>query len=213
MASKSERGARRAAPYRQGDLDGLCGLYAIINAFAAVLAPTAPLGRPEARLLFGAGIVWLEGRKKLRAVAIGGMEDDLVFELAQHMAESLARWLGRAVDVSRPETGTWRRKRLLAVIDDALAHGHAVIAGLGHTHEHVSVIVGGTPSRFMLSDSDGLRWIARGSVGTENSIRRHRLGPRDIIVVKRLTGTDPATCPVETAGSVFMGCSLLTQSL
>lgn len=189
MASKRERGAPRAAPYRQGDLDGLCGLYAIINAFAAVMAPAVPLGRPEARLMFGAGIVWLEERKKLRAVAIGGMEDELVFELAQHMAESLASWLGRAVVVSRPRPGTWRRKRLLAVVDDALAHGHAVIAGLGHTHEHVSVIVRGTPSRYTLSDSDGLRWIARSSVGTEDSKRRHRLGPHDIIIVKLTTGS------------------------
>lgn len=189
MAPKRERGAQRAAPYRQGDLDGLCGLYAVINAFAAVMAPTAPLSRPEARLLFGAGIVWLEGRKKLRAVAIGGMEDDLVFELAHHMAESLQKWLGRTVDVSLPKPGAWRRKALLAFIDAALDDSHVVIAGLGHTHEHVSVIVGGTPSRYMLNDSDGLRWIARRSIGTKHSKRRHRLGPRDIIIVKRLTGT------------------------
>ena len=189
MALKRERGSQRAAPYRQGDLDGLCGLYAIINAFAAVMAPTARLSRPEARLLFGAGIVWLEGRKKLRAVAIGGMEDELVFALAQHMAESLQKWLGRAVDVSRPKPCAWRRKALLAIIDDALDKDCAVIAGLGHTHEHVSVIVGGTPSRYMLNDSDGLRWIARRSIGTKHSKRRHRLGPRDIIIVKRQTGS------------------------
>ena len=145
--------------------------------------------QPEARLLFGAGIVWLEGRKKLRAVAIGGMEDDLVFALAQHMTESLQKWLGRTVDVSRPKPGTWRRKALLAIIDAALEEGHAVIAGLGHTHEHVSVIVRGTASRYMLNDSDRLRWIARRSIGTKHSKRRHRLGPRDIIIVKRLTGT------------------------
>lgn len=195
MALKRERGAQRAAPYRQGDLDGLCGLYAIINAFAAVLAPTAPLSRPEARLLFGAGIVWLEGRKKLRAVAIGGMEDDLVFALAQHMTESLQKWLGRTVDVSRPRPGAWRRKALLAFINDALDEGHVIIAGLGHTHEHVSVIVGGTASRYTLNDSDGLRWIARRSIGTKHSKRRHRLGPRDIIIVKRLTGTCPDRNP------------------
>lgn len=192
MAPKRERGAQRAAPYRQGDLDGLCGLYAIINAFAAVMAPTAPLSRSEARLQFGSGIVWLEGRKQLRAVAIGGMEDELVFELAQHMAESLQKWLGRAVDVS---PGTWRRKALLAIIDAALEEGHAVIAGLGHTHEHVSVIVRGTPSRYILNDSDELRWIARQSIGTKHSQRRHRLGPRDIIIVKRLTGTESRPKP------------------
>ncbi|MBA4492113.1 hypothetical protein [Paracoccus sp. S1E-3] len=195
MASKRERGAQRAAPYRQGDLDGLCGLYAVINAFAAVLAHTAPLSRPEARLLFGAGIAWLEGRKQLRAVAIGGMEDELVFALARHMAESLQKWLGRTVDVSRPRPGAWRRKALLAIIDAALDDGHVVIAGLGHTHEHVSVIVGRTPSRYMLNDSDGLRWIARRSIGTKHSKRRHRLGPRDIIIVKRLTGTCPDRNP------------------
>lgn len=190
MAPIRDQRAQRAAPYRQGDLDGLCGLYAIINAFAAVMAPTAPLSRSEAHLLFGAGIVWLDGRKKLRAVAIGGMEDELVFALAQHMAESLQKWLGRTVDVSRPRPGTWQRKALLAIIDAALDEGHVVIAGLGHTHEHVSVIVCGTPSRYMLNDSDGLRWIARRSIGTHYSKRRrHRLGPRDIIIVKRLTGT------------------------
>ena len=96
---------------------------------------------------------------------------------------------GQGCRLSRPKPCAWRRKALLAILDDALDKDCAVIAGLGHTHEHVSVIVGGTASRYMLNDSDGLRWIARRSIGTKHSKRRHRLGPRDIIIVKRQTGS------------------------
>lgn len=68
---RKPRPSPRRGPFRQGDLDGLCGLYSAVNAICLVPAPQRPLSRNQARVLFRSGITHLNNRGLLRPAHAG----------------------------------------------------------------------------------------------------------------------------------------------
>lgn len=56
MTSKMHPGAAMTEPWQQGNLDALCGLYAIINALRLLHAPTGGLSRQVCKTLYRDGL-------------------------------------------------------------------------------------------------------------------------------------------------------------
>ncbi len=176
-------GAQHGAPYRQGDLDSLCGLYATVNALRVALAPTRALKRREAQELFVAGLAYLNRGATLHEFSAAGMSPATLHRLAKHLSVRASQVTGTKVSVARPPRRPWKRAVLLRTIDDALGHGAPVIVGLEQSYDHYTVITGATAARYRLFDSGRLQWIARDSLGVPGSQHRHQLSVGSVLVV------------------------------
>lgn len=176
-------GVALCKPYKQGDLDNLCGLYAALNAIRLVAAPTRPLNRMEAEHLFQSGIDYLDRKRALADVVRHGMEYRRQHAVMRHMARSASGITGVSVAVEQafPKgwalTGTQAKKhaQIMSGIADRISFGSALILELRRTWRHYTVISGISPSRVLLFDSDGLRWVERRALGTTTNYddRRH----------------------------------------
>ena len=88
-------------PLRQGDLDGFCGLYAIVYASRLLFEAERPLTYYEAKRLFVRGISYLSGRSELARTAIAGFDDALWLKLMKVLLAKASKLIGRAIDAAR----------------------------------------------------------------------------------------------------------------
>ena len=145
-------------PLRQGYLDGLCGLYALINA-ARLAVPMLPLR--TCRRLFREGAHWLHTKGAFPAVLYSGMSNNKVISLHkavfQHRIPGLR--LKRPFTRSPPVDATEFWTRLKAYADRP---GNGVIICIeGRRLSHWTVVYGVTPDRVTLFDSDGRAYLIR----------------------------------------------------
>ena len=120
----------RLEPYRQGALDGLCGLYGIINALRLAVPDNAPLSKAQSKELFAAGVVYLDSKREFREAAVGGMTTRPRFELARHLAK-LVSTSHCPVVVERPDhSASSSIEDVFGWIDDSLLIGMPVMAAL-----------------------------------------------------------------------------------
>lgn len=180
-------GAEACQPLEQGDLVGLCGLYASLNAIRVVVQPVSPLDRRQVRRLMGRGAALLQEKGLLFGAIVEGMEEKVQHRLLQVTAGEAERIKGLSLAVERPALRLKRfsRQDLLNLIDQGLGQGAAVVVGLAGAVSHYSVIVGRDAYRYILLDSHGMTWIARTSLGTARSKRRYQLGRAGVIFVQR----------------------------
>lgn len=176
-------GAQCSAPYQQGDLDGLCGLYAIVNALHVIRTPGRGMAKREAQGLFVAGLTYLNRRTNLHRYGGDGMPPAMLHRLAVHLAARANQVTGGNVSIKRPVPRPWKRAALLSTIDNALHRGAPVIIAFEKAHDHYSVIVGSTANRYRLFDSSMLQWIARDSLGISKSKRRHQVSAGGLLIV------------------------------
>ena len=144
-------GMLQLAPYAQGELDSLCGLYSIINAIRLVLYPVAPVSAAKSNKLFETGIEFLRQNDSLDPALINGINVRRWKLLAALLAEqaSTSKW-------SIVVEGTKRRassRAIMRCIDNGIANGSAVLLHLGRRHQHYTVIAGVTPQSILLFDS------------------------------------------------------------
>jgi hypothetical protein len=156
----------RPWPLTQGELDGLCGLYSIINSLTWGLyslhvsghrprQQSRPLGQRETEQLFLSLITRLTGKRGTRSV-VDGISS---LELARLLRDS-GTWLstkrGLKLSFVRP---FYRRPRatlrqVCQVLSDHLADaGTATIIGLDWPSRHWTVVIGVTMTRLYLLDS------------------------------------------------------------
>lgn len=64
-------------PYRQDQLDGLCGLYLAVKALALLTAHGRPLGRKRCQQLFPCGLRFIEAHYALGEVVRYGIKPQL----------------------------------------------------------------------------------------------------------------------------------------
>ncbi len=186
-------GVALCKPYEQGDLDNLCGLYASLNAISLVAAPIHPLSRKDAEQVFRAGLGYLERRRGLADTLREGMEYRRQHAITRHMARSASTITGASITVEpvfskgrvRAGTNTQTRQQFMSAIKERLDQGSALIFELRKTWHHYTVIAGLSPSRVLLFDSDGLRWIKRRAVAvTPNCVhQRHYAPPTPVLAV------------------------------
>lgn len=151
---------RALQPLRQGELNGLCGLYSIINAVRLALYPRQ-LRKPEIKLLFEAGLRVLSASKRLRYIVADGMYDDMwermvaavLVQLALKPGEQLilADLLAEAKVATTPEAHR--------AIRHALHQGTPTLLNIARAYGHWTVVGRHTRSRYYLFDSSAYHWI------------------------------------------------------
>ena len=173
---------------RQGDLDGLCGVYSIVNA-ARLLAPR--LGEKGTKQLFAS---LMQAVRRLdrgpKAIAHYGLERDqlgkLIEAMQAHMAEK--HGVGIAVRHVPPDLRReWSVATLWNWLERALTSRSVAILGLHGRHDHWTLAVAVTPGQITLYDSDELRVLRRSQCAVSG--RRNRglniIKAADVILLSR----------------------------
>lgn len=169
-------------PARQGDFDGLCGLYALINALdlAGGKRPRSPAHR---RLFVGLAEA-LPGGKLRRAIDSGLDGRDLIKAAALAFPAS-KKWLGGSVSVSRPfRKATFKtNEEFVEAMADIMASGRsALVLNISTpTYNHWTVAASITPQAIVLRDSGSLKDLRL----ARYTVRRgeYRILPRETLLV------------------------------
>ena len=160
------RTARRSSlprPRQQGDIDGLCGFYAIINALRLAFQPIGGLAVQHERLIWRSIVRAADRKWRFASLFLGGTHTYQFLDLARYAAKSAYRLTGKKV-VLKP---LFRRdveacaRSLDAVVASLKAKGHAsILAGLDSKElSHWTVITGVSRSTLRVLDSDGFHYL------------------------------------------------------
>jgi hypothetical protein len=159
----SLRGAHIVEPISQGDYDGLCSLYAIINAIRLVVAPGTELSDDQGKALFKAGISFLAKQGEVPKAVHSGIGEATWPQLAQHVTRQAAE-LRVSVLLEQPLANEHMSAALIArTIEQLITAGKAPVLFMRGKYRHYSVISGYSPFSFKLFDSFGYRWVRRSS--------------------------------------------------
>lgn len=195
-------------PLEQGTLDGLCGIYSIINSllWAQYTSQLATIKKPkqtkdldEAELtdLFMHLLSALvQRRSHLRPVVDGVSHNDLA-----RLIKSSSKWLvehsGAAFTSHRPFYGRARiaTSRVACVLARHLAlPGSAVIVGLERPWDHWTVVRKATPRRLLLLDSSGESQLPLRACGQHCTRRSSLLRPDNVFLLKLTRVTAALRC-------------------
>jgi hypothetical protein len=193
----------RPWPLVQGELDGLCGLYSIINSLIWALYSlqisghrprhrSRPLDEREIETLFLLLITKLNRKHGISPV-VAGIH---ALELARLLRHS-AGWLSAKRDLRltfmRP---FYRRRRatigqVCQVLSNHLAGaGTAAIIGLEWPERHWTVVSGVTPTRlYLLDSSDGPPHSSLRRQPRTSDKQRRLLRPREVFLLKLGAGS------------------------
>jgi hypothetical protein len=172
-------------PYQQGELDSLCGIYAIINAVHA-LCPE--MDGELAETLFG---------KLVRSLShhverpISPLYDGLSQEALQALLAVAAREIRRELDVClniKPYPAAPTRPTLAAFWEELrrrLKRKHVAILGLSGAEEHWTVAYAISDKLIRLLDSENRKVLRRSRCTTYRGKTRVLLDPSAVILVKR----------------------------
>lgn len=143
--------------YRQGRLDGLCGVYSLINAKRLLFPKTS---KEDCVELFQECMNWLDKRSLLAEVIVDGMRINTLIGLSRDVIEPGTPGLYR----SRP---FYRRNVSLDTywneIAEGLASGKAAVLICMESWDwsHWSIVWGSTEHQLKLFDSSGRRCVFR----------------------------------------------------
>ena len=177
---------RSHKPFRQGDLDGLCGVYSTINAIR-LLAPE--LDRAAATCLFSHLMSELP--------KIGARPEEVITEgLWRRALERLLRCAARKMadeyDVvlkvarmPKPLRHTTRLDALWTWLSNNLSPTSVVILALSGRHSHWTVAVEISGQQIYLLDSGDLRVLRRCNCTVGHAKKRHSISPEWVFVVRR----------------------------
>jgi len=193
----------RPWPLVQGELDGLCGLYSIINSIVWGLYSlqlgrhrprhrSKPLGERETEQLFLLLIARLMRQYGARSV-VAGIH---ALELARLLRHS-AVWLSAKRDLRLTFVRPFYRcrrvtmGRVCQVLSDHLAGaGTAAIIGLEWPSRHWTVVIGVTPTRlYLLDSSDGPPHSSLRRKPRTSDKQRRLLRPREVFLLKLGAGS------------------------
>jgi hypothetical protein len=187
-ASKPRRRTKlRLQPYRQGALDGLCGVYSVVNA-VRLLCPEADNDTAEhlfdlltQKLLRTAGnhttvITWGIGRMLLRS---------LIDEAITYMFNDFdIRLRARRLPKDLRDGGS--RDQLWQALSEVVSPSCVAILGLAGKHAHWTVASTVTPLSIRLFDSGRLQALPRARCTVRKTIKRHQITPRHVVLVERV---------------------------
>jgi hypothetical protein len=175
-------------PYQQGEFDGLCGIYAVVNALRLLVASQRPLSYVQCARLYGRGVEIVRRRDRLAFAATFGISQTLWRQLAAALCASAGRIVGFAICPVLPFASISRvpRARVFAAIEEAIDAEQPVLVALLGAYNHYTVISAYTATRFVLHDSYGYHWISKASCGVshDGSTSRHQIATRSVIVLR-----------------------------
>ncbi|MEO5495005.1 MAG: hypothetical protein ABIR08_13375 [Sphingomonas sp.] len=171
------------APYKQGDLDGLCGVYAIINALRLTVSGIRSLSHRECATLFEEGVELIVERNAAPALR-DGIDLPTWLALAKRLCASASAMTSLRLKQVRPFAGrkSVTRRALLSELEGHVDRGLPVALHLSGAYDHFTVLIGHTDRRLNLYDSGGCRWIGKDKCGTPRSSRRHRIDPKAVTI-------------------------------
>lgn len=176
---RSISGAKHLKPLEQGDLDSLCGLYAIINAVRVATYPVREFNRMELGRLFNRGIAALSSLRQLKMVLTVGMDDDVWILACKAITDEASVLFPGTFSCRRPivAAGGWKAQDVIRHLKRSVDAACPAIVVLGGRLEHWTVVAGYSATRFNLFDSIGYNWILKTSiVGDEKLIvKPHRI--------------------------------------
>ncbi|MEJ7925738.1 hypothetical protein WG908_03085 [Sphingobium sp. AN641] len=177
-------------PLRQGELDGLCGLYAILNTVRLLAYPDRHLHPIQTRKLFKRGIEVLADRQELKIALAEGMQSGMWEMLCQALSfeiHSITGFRLRRRSVFASKIGV-TPSGIAKAIRYHLDHGRPVLAVLGGKYNHWTVIAGYSRHRLHLFDSYGYCWINARSLTLDEHLtnRAHLLNVDTTIAVERV---------------------------
>jgi hypothetical protein len=157
-------------PYRQGALDGLCGVYAVVNAPGSQPRPIGGSTGPAAKGCFGLLIDELGQLRKAMTVGIGAQP----MRLLRRAGSWLEDEHGLLLRVEKPFRKVDEPQHCRKVVTTHLAQpGIAAIIGMA---EHWSVARAIGRKQLHLFDSDGQEHLRVAAVfGTSRKQERRRL--------------------------------------
>jgi len=180
---------RRIKPMRQGDLDGLCGVYAIINAIRW-LCPS--MSEAQSQKLFVAIIAARQSRpvrnplafihRGLTRAGLTCLVDAATSWVAINFGVEIeATWLAPNAKKRGPFAETWQQ------IARSVGTESVAIIGLGNWIDHWTVVVDASPRQLTLLDSDGMAALTRDRCTPQRNGKLHyRLELRAVLVVRRI---------------------------
>ena len=183
---------RTLAPLRQGDLDGLCGLYAITNAIRIVLYPERKLRRHDLQKLMRAGLAILSRTRTLRRAVSDGMDDLLWTKLCDAVLAEAALIVGGEFVRSRLVDGAAAvsARDMVRSIKRSIRQGAPVLIELMGRYDHWTLAVAFGASRLSLFDSYGYYWVLIASLGVDDRAggAPHRIHPASLISLRYQPG-------------------------
>ena len=180
--------AKAVKPFRQGQLDTLCGLYSAINAIRLASYPKKHLTKYHARIMMEEGLDYLAKRQtRLLCALTDGMSNKLRLALTRHLVKFVNDEWDVGLELINPEIDKAGNLRLIItsfIESNVKAHRPVCININGH-HKHYTVIVGYNPRSYMLHDSDGLKSIQRSLIGIGGDRKgvRHILSPNGVFAI------------------------------
>jgi hypothetical protein len=186
---RGKKRRRRRRPYRQGDLDGLCGVYSIINAARALCTEIDANG---ATWLFGRLMQSLRkaGPKPSYAVATGIGRGALIALLRDAMA-CIEHEYGVTLTARRlPEAQRQIRRLddLWQTLADAISPTSVAVLGLGGKNSHWTVAVKISAKQIKLFDSSRMGVLRRADCSIREIATHTAIAPAYVIVVTRKAG-------------------------
>ncbi|ANU08694.1 hypothetical protein [Paraurantiacibacter namhicola] len=151
--------SKRLLPIQQGELDGLCGIYSLINAIRLLKTEAGTLGRYDSATLFSFAIYRLAERGDLRERLNTGIPWTMLKRIGERVAR-VASDDRLQMTIAPIHRGSPDR---LDVIKRTLLQGRPIIASV-HRHEHYTVLAGYSRTRAIIFDSSGGHWVPLSSI-------------------------------------------------
>jgi hypothetical protein len=179
----SARGSNRRGPFTQGDLDGLCGVYAVVNALRFLCRE---MDHDTCRHLFRALVQSLEDEARAPFSMVSNGLHTRTLRALVRRAIAYARSHLRIFLIMRRLPKQARGPRfddLWATLADALDGQQVAILGLGGTHSHWTVAIRVTSRTIRLFDSDRMVLLHRARCTTGRDASKVQL--RSVVLIGR----------------------------
>ncbi len=147
-------------PCRQGNLDSLCGLYAVLNATRRCFEKSDYKGKINGQSLFNIFVESLAKQRLFSSVALDGSSSKTMqrlFKLTRSLLEK--RKLGLVVEQPFRSNKTTLKECLIKCNSHSLEKDQAVIILLEGQYCHWTVFDRITDTRLLLFDSNGLSYL------------------------------------------------------
>lgn len=170
----------------QGDLDGLCGLYSVINVLNNLLPGTNKDTREE---LFKHGITWLNKNRSLKNVILKGMQYNTLKELIESYQCYISDNSPFYCKVNKfPDIKDCNARGVWNHISTYLEENKKVAVIIGFQNksdwDHWTIIQRATGKTWLLCDSAGRRKILKSEITTAEefySNKKTHIHPSEII--------------------------------
>jgi hypothetical protein len=150
-------------PFQQGELDGLCGLYAIVNATRIAMSPSNRMKSADCKDFFEFLIACLHKKGMLFTAMTNGMSPRLVSKLLRQSDHWLKRNFDARLRIKRLHHLKPEAPRIRVVVALA-AHlrqpNTAALVAVECGHAHWSVVRKVAAGSLLMFDSDGMKRIS-----------------------------------------------------